>query len=69
MSSFRGSDESLEREIATLEKIGRLRTRRVASELRQIERDLHELRRERARRRAEAAGSADPTAAAEEASG
>lgn len=52
MSAFRGSDERLDREIETLEAIARTRVRRVARELRDIDRDLAELRRERARRRA-----------------
>ncbi len=52
MSGFRGSDDQLEREIAALEGIARLRVRRAASELRELERDLRELRQERARRRA-----------------
>jgi hypothetical protein len=52
MSGFRGSDESLDREIAALEGIARVRVRRVAAELNEIDRDLRELRRERARRRA-----------------
>lgn len=52
MSGFRGSDERLDREIETLEVIARLRVRRVARELRDIDRELSELRRERARRRA-----------------
>ena len=54
MAPFRGSDETLDREIETLEAIARLRVRRVARELREIDRDLSELRRERARRRASA---------------
>jgi hypothetical protein len=52
MTGFRGSDEALEREILALEKIARLRVRRTAAELREIERDLRVLRRERARRNA-----------------
>lgn len=52
MSGFRGSDEQLDREIATLERISRLRVRRAASDLKELERDLRELRRERNRRRA-----------------
>jgi hypothetical protein len=52
MSPFRGSDEQLDREIETLEGISRVRVRRVAREIRDIDRDLSELRRERARRRA-----------------
>jgi hypothetical protein len=55
MSSFRGTDECLDREIETLEAIARTRVRRAARELRDLERDLSELRRERARRRATAA--------------
>jgi len=55
MAPFRGSDEVLEHEIETLEAIARLRVRRVARELRDIDRDLSELRKERARRRARAA--------------
>jgi hypothetical protein len=54
MSRFRGSDDALDREIATIERIARVRVRRVASELRELDRDLRELRRERARRRAAA---------------
>ncbi len=53
MSGFRGSDESLDREIAQLERIGRLRLRRAAEDLRALERELRELKRERLRRRAE----------------
>jgi hypothetical protein len=52
MSRFRGADDRLDREIATLEQIVRVRVRRTAAELRALERDLHELRKERARRRA-----------------
>jgi hypothetical protein len=50
MSGFRGSDESLDREIAAIERMARLRVRRVASELNELERDLRALKRERARR-------------------
>jgi len=57
MSPFRGSDESLDREIAAVESIARIRLRRSAAELRELARDLRELKRERARRRA---GSALP---------
>ena len=52
MGGFRGSDEILEREIATIEAIARLRLRRYSREMRELESDLRELRRERARRRA-----------------
>ncbi len=51
MSSFRGSDAALDREIATVEAIARLRLRRTIAELKELERDLRELKRERARRR------------------
>lgn len=52
MSGFRGSDQQLDREIESLERIARTRTRRAASELRELDQELHELRRERGRRRA-----------------
>ena len=52
MTGFRGSDDQLDREIATIEGMARVRVRRTAAELRELERDLRELRRERARRRA-----------------
>lgn len=52
MTGFRGSDEQLDREIAAIEGMARVRVRRTAAELRELERDLRELRRERARRRA-----------------
>jgi hypothetical protein len=51
MTGFRGSDEQLDREIAAIEGIAKVRVRRVATELRELERDLRELKRERARRR------------------
>ena len=54
MGGFRGSDETLDQEIATLEAIARLRVRRYARELKELERDLHELKVERVRRRARA---------------
>jgi hypothetical protein len=56
MTGFRGSDEALEREIAAIERIARIRVRRVSAELGALSRDLRELRLERARRRADAAG-------------
>jgi hypothetical protein len=52
MAGFRGSDEELEREIATLERIGRVRLRRATLALREVELDLKELRREKLRRKA-----------------
>ena len=54
MAGFRGSDESLDREIETLERMGRLRLRRATEALAEVDRDLRELRAERAKRRARA---------------
>ena len=54
MGGFRGSDDTLEREIETLEAIARLRIRRYGRELRDLERDLRELKAEKAKRRARA---------------
>jgi hypothetical protein len=54
MTGFRGSDEQLDREIAAIEGMARVRVRRVAAELHGLERELRELKRERARRRAAA---------------
>ena len=53
MTGFRGSDDALDREIEATERIARLRVRRAAAEMKDLDRDLRELRRERARRRAE----------------
>ena len=53
MGGFRASDEQLEREIAQVERIARLRLTRATAEMRDLDRDLRELKRERARRRAE----------------
>ena len=64
MSPFRASDDALDREIATLEAISRVRLRRYAREMRDLDRDLREMRRERVRRRAaagELASEADRT--------
>ncbi len=65
MSGFRGSDASLDREIATIERIARVRLRRVTAEMRELSDDLRELKRERARRKAGALDSV-PIAAAPE---
>ncbi|HYB79580.1 MAG TPA: hypothetical protein VEG66_07480 [Thermoplasmata archaeon] len=54
MSPYRATDEQLDREIAALERIGRVRLRRASAELNEIDRELRELRRERARRAARA---------------
>ena len=54
MVRFRGSDATLDREIAVTEAIARVRLRRSAEELRELAADLRELRAERARRRAAA---------------
>jgi hypothetical protein len=64
VSGFRGSDDVLDREIAAIERIARLRVRRAAEDLRNLERDLRELRAERARRRAASSVSvAEPVTA------
>jgi hypothetical protein len=55
MSGFRGTDEQVDREIALLERTVQLRVRRAARDLHELERDLRELRKERARRRASSA--------------
>lgn len=67
MAEFRGSDETLEKEIATLEAISRVRLRRYAREMRELEQELRALNRIRARRRAsaEVPGTAEGTTAAE----
>jgi hypothetical protein len=52
MSPFRGTDEVLDREIETLEGIAQRRVKRYAREMRDLDRDLSELKRERAKRRA-----------------
>jgi len=67
MSGFRGSDEALDREISALEQIARTRVRRAAADLRELERGLRELRRERARRLAIADVSASGEVADESA--
>ncbi len=53
MTPYRATDEQLDREIAALERIARVRLRRAAAELNDIDKDLRELRKERIRRRAE----------------
>lgn len=62
MSRYRATDEQIDREIAALERISRIRLRRATTELNEIDRDLRELKRERARRRArvEATAGSDP---------
>ncbi len=54
MSGYRATDEQLDREIAALERIGRVRLRRATWELNEIDKDLRELRKEKARRAARA---------------
>lgn len=66
MARFRGSDETLDKEIRSLEEISRVRVRRAARELRELDRDLRELKAERARRRTAArlpAGAEAPVTA------
>ncbi len=55
MSPFRGDDETLEREISTLEGVAKRRLKRYTDDLRDLDRDLADLRKERARRRAQSA--------------
>jgi hypothetical protein len=55
MGSFRGSDESLEAEIAALEAMAKVRVRRYARDLKDLDKDLSELKAERGRRKARSA--------------
>ena len=55
MSPFRGTDETLDREIETLEGMAKRRLRRYTRDLRDLDRDLADLKKERARRRAASA--------------
>jgi hypothetical protein len=55
MSSYHATDEQLDREIAALEQIARVRLRRASRDLNEIDKDLRELRKERVRRAARAA--------------
>jgi len=57
MASYRASDEAVEREIAALEQIVQVRLRRYVAEMRDLDRDLRELKRERARRRVDPAAA------------
>jgi hypothetical protein len=54
MTAFRGNDEILDAEIDTLERIARVRLRRAAREMGEIDRDLRALKAEKARRKARA---------------
>jgi hypothetical protein len=54
MTSFRATDEQLDREITALERIAKVRMRRAAAELKDLDKDLRELRKEKARRAARA---------------
>jgi hypothetical protein len=65
MTGFRGTDDQLDQEIETLERIARLRVRRAATELRDLDRDLADLRRERSRRRAATSAAAQTPVSAE----
>ncbi|HEV2230994.1 MAG TPA: hypothetical protein VGV64_07005 [Thermoplasmata archaeon] len=58
MGGFRGTDDALDREIATLEAMALLRLRRHAKDLNALDRDLQELKRERVRRRSSGAAEA-----------
>jgi len=67
MSPYRATDEQLDREIAAVERIARVRLRRATAELNDLDRELRELRKERARRtaRAEAVVSTDVSVASD----
>ncbi len=52
MSPFRGTDEVLDREIGALEGIAQRRLKRYARDMHELDRDLTDLKRERAKRRA-----------------
>jgi hypothetical protein len=66
MSPYRATDEQLDREIAALERIARVRLRRASAELNDIDRELRELRKERSRRRAEVAAPVEAVATSPE---
>lgn len=55
MSPFRGDDDTLDREIETLEGMAKRRLRRYTADLRSLTDDLRDLKRERAHRRASSA--------------
>ena len=59
MTPFRGSDEDLEREIATVQGLVRVRLRRANADLGELEDALRDLRRELRRRRASVAVPAE----------
>jgi hypothetical protein len=61
MSGFRGSDERLAREIATVERLVGVRLRRASDDLRELERALADLRREQRRRQRSEGASSEPT--------
>lgn len=54
MAGFRGSDEVLDAEIEALERIAKVRLRRAAREMAELDRDLRGLKAERAQRKARA---------------
>ena len=57
MSRYRGSDEDLQREIAAVEGMVKLRLRRASADLRDLETTLREMRRELRRRRGALVGA------------
>jgi hypothetical protein len=65
MARFRGSDEALEREVAAIQGLVRVRLRRATEELRELDEALAELRRELRRRRVPAPGSVTAAASAD----
>jgi hypothetical protein len=66
MTRYRATDEQLDREIAALERIARIRLRRTIADFNDIDKDLRELRKERARRKAEVPATVDAVAQTEE---
>lgn len=64
MSAFRGSDETLDREIETLRAIARVRLRRYAREQVALDQELRALLRERGRRRSAVGSTGTESSAA-----
>jgi len=66
MTPYRATDEQLDREISALEQMGRVRLRRANADLNEIDRELRELRKERARRKAEVLVVSEPVVQTQE---
>jgi Skp family chaperone for outer membrane proteins len=58
---FHGTDEQLDEEISTIERVIQVRLRRYAREMAELDRDRRALAQERARRRAQAEVPSDAT--------